>query len=67
MSIGKSIIRIDAFDKVTGRAQYTDDFQLNNALVAKVLHSTIANGLVKSIDISEAMKLEGSSENCNLL
>ena len=59
MSIGKSIKRIDAFDKVTGRAQYTDDFQLNNALVAKVLHSTIANGLVKSIDTAEAMKLEG--------
>ncbi len=59
MSIGKSIKRVDAFDKVTGRAQYTDDFQLNNALIAKVLHSTIANGLVKSIDIAEAMKLEG--------
>ena len=59
MSIGKSIIRIDAFDKVTGRAQYTDDFQLNNALIAKVLHSTIANGLVKSIDISKAMKIDG--------
>ena len=59
MSIGKSIKRIDGFDKVTGRAQYTDDFQLNNALVAKVLHSTIASGVVKSIDISEAIKLDG--------
>lgn len=59
MSIGKSIKRVDAFDKVTGRAQYTDDFVLNNALVAKVLHSTIANGIVKSIDITEAVKLEG--------
>jgi xanthine dehydrogenase molybdenum-binding subunit len=59
MSIGKSINRVDAFDKVTGRAQFTDDFQLSNCLVAKVMHSTIANGLVKSIDISEAMKLEG--------
>ena len=59
MSIGKNIKRIDAFDKVTGRAQYTDDFALNNALVAKILHSTIGSGLVKSIDITEAMKLEG--------
>lgn len=59
MSIGKSVIRVDAFDKVTGRAQYTDDFQLSNAYVAKMLHSTIANGLVKSMDITEAMKLEG--------
>ncbi|MBW9149840.1 xanthine dehydrogenase molybdenum-binding subunit XdhA [Clostridium sp. CM028] len=59
MSIGKSIKRVDAFDKVTGRALYTDDFQLNNALVAKVLHSKIANGLVKAIDTTEAMKLPG--------
>ncbi|HEY8892145.1 MAG TPA: xanthine dehydrogenase subunit XdhA [Clostridium sp.] len=59
MSIGKSIKRVDAFDKVTGRAQYTDDFRLNNALVAKVLHSNIASGIVKDIDISKAMKLKG--------
>lgn len=59
MGIGKSIKRVDAFDKVTGRARYTDDFQLNNALVAKVLHSNIANGLVKDIDISKAIKIPG--------
>jgi len=59
MSIGKSIKRVDALDKVTGRAQYTDDFRLSNALIAKVLHSTIASGIVKDIDITEAMKLKG--------
>ncbi len=59
MSIGKSIKRVDAFEKVTGRAKYTNDYQINNAYVARILHSTIANGIVKSIDISEAVKLEG--------
>lgn len=59
MSIGKSIKRVDAFEKVTGRAQYTNDFLLNNVLIARVLHSTIANGLVKKIDITEASKLPG--------
>ncbi len=59
MSIGKSVKRVDAFEKVTGRAKYTDDFPLGNALVAKILHSTIANGIVKNIDISEAVKLDG--------
>ncbi|GKX30027.1 xanthine dehydrogenase molybdenum-binding subunit XdhA [Vallitalea longa] len=59
MSIGKSIKRVDAFEKVTGRARYTNDYLLNNALIAKVLHSTIANGIVKKIDISEASKLPG--------
>lgn len=59
MSIGKSEIRVDAYDKATGRTQYTDDLCEKNALVAKILHSTIANGVVKSIDISEAEKIEG--------
>lgn len=59
MSIGKSVKRVDAFDKVTARARYTDDFQINNALVAKIMHSSIANGLVKNIDITKALKLEG--------
>ncbi|MDR1047195.1 MAG: molybdopterin-dependent oxidoreductase, partial [Treponema sp.] len=59
MSIGQSIPRVDAFEKVTGRAKYTADLADRNALVAKVLHSTIANGLVRKIDISEAEKIPG--------
>ena len=59
MAIRKSINRIDAVEKVTGGARYTDDFFEREMLVAKVLHSTIANGLVKSMDTSEAEKLPG--------
>lgn len=59
MSIGKSIKRIDAYAKVTGQARYTDDFFERRALVAKIVHSTIANGLVTAIDIEEALKVEG--------
>ncbi|MEG0395618.1 MAG: xanthine dehydrogenase molybdenum-binding subunit XdhA [Oscillospiraceae bacterium] len=59
MSIGKSITRVDAYEKVTGGAKYTDDLLPKGALYAKVVHSTIANGLVKSMDISEAEKVEG--------
>lgn len=59
MSIGKSVKRVDAFDKVTGRARYTDDFKLSHAFVAKILHSSIANGLVRSMDITEALKVQG--------
>jgi xanthine dehydrogenase molybdenum-binding subunit len=59
MSVGKSIPRLDAWEKVTGRAKYTDDLVEKNALIGKVLHSTIANGLVKQIDISEAEKIPG--------
>ena len=57
--IGKSIPRVDAYEKVTGRAKFTDDLILNKCLVAKVLHATIGNGIVKSIDTSAAEKLDG--------
>ncbi len=57
--VGKSVKRVDAFDKVTGRARYTDDICDKNALVARILHSTVANGVVKRIDVSEAEKIEG--------
>jgi xanthine dehydrogenase molybdenum-binding subunit len=59
MSVGESVKRVDAYEKVTGRARYTDDFLDYNPLIARVLHSTIANGKVTKMDISEAMKVPG--------
>ena len=59
MAVGKSVKRIDAFDKVTGRAQYTDDLCDKSSYIAKILHSTVANGKVLSIDTSEAENIEG--------
>ena len=59
MSVGKSLPRVDAWEKVSGRAKYTEDLVPRNALVGKILHSTIANGLVKKIDVSEAEKIPG--------
>ena len=57
--VGKSHKRVDAYDKVTGRAKYTDDLCPQDALVAKVVHSTIANGRVISIDKTKALQIEG--------
>jgi xanthine dehydrogenase molybdenum-binding subunit len=59
MIIGKSVTRVDALDKVTGRSKYTDDLCERNALIAKIYHSTKANGVVTSIDTSEAEKIPG--------
>ena len=59
MEIGRSIHRVDAYDKVTGRAMYTDDLRGQGALVAKILHSTIANGLVTGMDLTEARAVPG--------
>lgn len=59
MAIGKRQIRVDAVDKVLGRAKYTEDMLCENALVARILHAKIAHGYVKSIDASEALKIPG--------
>lgn len=59
MYVGKNVNRVDAYDKVTGRAKYTEDMIPHNAYVAKILHSTIAHGRVVSIDTSEAEKIDG--------
>ncbi len=58
-SVGKSIPRVDAYEKVTGRAMYTDDLCPPDALVAKVVRSTIANGVVKSFDLEAALAVPG--------
>lgn len=59
MEVGRSTKRVDAFDKATGRAKYTDDLCPKNAYVSRILHSTIAHGRVLSIDTSEASQIEG--------
>ena len=57
--VGKSMIRVDAYEKATGRAKYTDDLCDRSALVAKILHAAIAHGFVKSIDTSVAEQIPG--------
>ncbi|MHC4515907.1 MAG: molybdopterin-dependent oxidoreductase, partial [Planctomycetota bacterium] len=58
-SVGVSIPRVDAIDKVTGKAQYTADIFLPNMVAGKLLGSPIAHGLVKRIDVSKAKALPG--------
>ena len=59
MGIGKSIQRVDARAKVTGQAKYTQDLMTQPMMVAKVVHSTIANGVVTGFDLYEALKVPG--------
>ncbi|MEG0370513.1 MAG: hypothetical protein RR593_10960, partial [Hungatella sp.] len=59
MGVGKSITRVDACEKVTGSAKYVADLAPKGLLVAKVVRSTIANGVVKSFDLEEARKVPG--------
>lgn len=59
MYVGKKIKRVDAFDKVTGRAKFTEDLVPKDAYTAKIYHSTIAHGKVLHIDTTDAMKVPG--------
>lgn len=59
MYVGKKVTRVDAYDKVIGRTKYTDDLCDKSAYIARILHSTIANGRILSIDTSEAEKIPG--------
>jgi hypothetical protein len=49
----KERVRIDAFERVTGQAQYTGDIQLPNMLHGRVLRSPHPHARILSIDISD--------------
>ena len=57
--VGKSVDRNDSYGKTTGHAQYTADLKFPGMLYGKLIRSTIAHGRIKSIDTSEAEKLNG--------
>jgi hypothetical protein len=57
--VGKPIPRIDAYERVTGKAQYTGDLQLSGMLYARVLRSKLPHAKIVGIDTSKAEKLPG--------
>jgi CO/xanthine dehydrogenase Mo-binding subunit len=57
--IGTSLQRKEAWDKVTGTAQYTDDYFVPGILHAKMVTSPYGHAKIKSIDISPALKQKG--------
>lgn len=57
--VGKRLPMVDAPDKVTGRALYTDDLALPGMLVGKILHSPHAHARLRSIDTARAGRLPG--------
>jgi len=56
--IGKSHPRIDALDKVLGKADYSGDLVMPDMLFMKILFAERPHAIVKSIDISKAEALE---------
>jgi 4-hydroxybenzoyl-CoA reductase subunit alpha len=58
-AVGKSLPRVDAADKVAGRARYTGDLYLENMLFGKILTSPVAHAEIASIDTGRAEALPG--------
>ncbi len=57
--IGKSHLRIDALDKVLGKANYSGDIFMPDMLYMKILFSGRPHAIVKSIDTTKASALDG--------
>jgi CO/xanthine dehydrogenase Mo-binding subunit len=57
--LGKSYPRVDAADKVAGRAQYASDISLPGMLMCKVLQSTRPHARIRHIDTAKAARLPG--------
>ncbi len=53
------ISRVDARDKATGKAIYTDDKSLSGMLHGAILHSPLAHARILKIDTSRAERLPG--------
>ncbi|HTA43636.1 MAG TPA: molybdopterin-dependent oxidoreductase [Bryobacteraceae bacterium] len=71
-TVGHETTRIDARERVTGKATYTLDVQLPGMLYAKVLRSPHPHARIRSIDVSQAAAIPGvkaviTHENCQFI
>ncbi|ALO33486.1 xanthine dehydrogenase [Colwellia sp. MT41] len=57
--IGKDVKLTDLDDIVAGKAQYAQDIQLPNMLIATIVRPPVVGGKVLSFDASEALKVTG--------
>ncbi len=57
--VGKPEKKVDAVKLVQGKPAFTDDVQMRDMLVAKVLHSPVAHARIRRIDASRARALPG--------
>ncbi|WP_434130895.1 xanthine dehydrogenase family protein molybdopterin-binding subunit [Sporomusa sphaeroides] len=57
--VGVSVVKPDAWSKVTGKALFAADMVRPGMLVGKVLRSTVPHALIDRIDTGEASRLPG--------
>src|SRR5215471_18257300 len=71
-TIGHATPRIDALERVTGKATYTNDVKLQGMLYARILRSPHPHARIRRIDLSKALALPGvktilTNENCKVV
>src|ERR1043166_8001776 len=57
--IGKPVAFVDSAEKTTGAGKYTDDLSVPGMLIGKILHSPYPHAVIKRIDTSRALALDG--------
>ena len=57
--IGQNINKIDALDKVTGKARYSDDIFFNNMLYLKIKRAVYPHAYLRKLHLEKAKKVPG--------
>jgi nicotinate dehydrogenase subunit B len=57
--MGKSMIRRDSMDKVTGKAKFSGDIRVPGMIYAKILRPPAHGAKLSQVDVSEAKQVEG--------
>src|SRR3954469_18726901 len=57
--MGRSIPRLEARAKVTGRADYVHNMRVPGMLYGKIFRSTVAHGKLLNVDVSIAREMDG--------
>jgi len=58
-TVNKPVERVDAYEKVTGRAKYGADLQFAGMLYGKVLRAKYPSARIKNINLKEALAIPG--------
>jgi CO/xanthine dehydrogenase Mo-binding subunit/aerobic-type carbon monoxide dehydrogenase small subunit (CoxS/CutS family) len=71
-TVGHATPRIDARERVSGKAAYTGDVHLPGMLYARVLRSPHPHARIRAIDVSKALAMPGvktilTHENCTVV
>jgi xanthine dehydrogenase molybdenum-binding subunit len=71
-TVGHSTPRVDAVERVTGKATYSGDVHLPGMLYARILRSPHAHAQIRKMDVSKALAFPGvklvlTHENCTVV